>query len=342
MFTSVCPSLVRLRQLIASNVTDADLSDLSAHLDHCATCRCTLDQLVALSGVWPVPAETSKVIVPGPALDEVLSRLHHRATPTTSGTLPPDVPPEELLDQTGETATTSHPELPFLEPMDKPGYLGRLESYEVTRVLGYGGMGMVLLAFDPSLHRFVAIKILAAHLASHPAARHRFVREARAAAAINHEHVVAVHAVRFDGPLPFLTMEYVSGMSLQQRLDQTGALSVVEILRIGRQISLGLAAAHVQGLIHRDVKPANILLENSIERVKLTDFGLARAVDDASMTNSGVIVGTPLYMAPEQARNDSLDQRADLFSLGSILYVMCTGRSPFRAESSLAVLKPHL
>ena len=223
--------------------------------------------------------------------------------------------------------------------MDKPGYLGRLDEYEVTRVLGYGGMGMVLQAFDPSLHRFVALKVLAGHLANHPAARRRFVREARAAAAINHEHVVAVHAVHVDGPLPYLTMEYVSGVSLQQRLDQTGPLAVEEILRIGRQTALGLAAAHAQGLIHRDVKPANILLENGIERVKLTDFGLARAVDDAAMTNSGVIVGTPLYMAPEQAGNDTLDQRADLFSLGSILYAMCTGRPPFRAESSLAVLK---
>src|SRR6185436_1469643 len=101
----------------------------------------------------------------------------------------------------------------------------------------------------------------------------------------------------------------------------------------------GLAAAHARGLIHRDIKPANILLENGVERVKITDFGLARAVADASLTQSGVVAGTPQYMSPEQARGEAVDQRTDLFSLGSVLYAMCTGRPPFRADSNMAVLK---
>src|SRR3954470_30672 len=105
------------------------------------------------------------------------------------------------------------------------------------------------------------------------------------------------------------------------------------------QTASGLAAAHAQGLVHRDIKPANILLENGIERVKITDFGLARAVADASLTQSGVVAGTPPYMSPEQGRGEPVDQRADLFSLGSVLYAMCTGRPPFRADSSVAVLK---
>ena len=134
-------------------------------------------------------------------------------------------------------------------------------------------------------------------------------------------------------------MEYVPGRSLQDRLDQHGPLALPEVLRIGMQTAAGLAAAHAQGLVHRDVKPANILLENGVERVKLTDFGLARAAADAAMTQSGVVAGTPHYMAPEQARGEATDHRADLFSLGSTLYAMCTGHPPFRAETPLAVLR---
>jgi serine/threonine-protein kinase len=129
----------------------------------------------------------------------------------------------------------------------------------------------------------------------------------------------------------------VAGCSLQDRLDRQGPLEVKEILRIGMQVASGLAAAHDQGLVHRDIKPANILLENGVERVKITDFGLARTIDDASLTASGLIAGTPQYMAPEQARGESVDHRSDLFSLGSVLYAMCTGHSPFRAETFMAV-----
>ena len=199
-------------------------------------------------------------------------------------------------------------------------------------------MGIVLKAFDPSLHRFVAIKVMAAHLASSPANRQRFVREARAAAAISHEHVVTVHAVAEANNLPYLVMEYVRGISLQERLDRTGCLELKEILRIGMQIASGLAAAHSQGLVHRDIKPANILLENGVERVKITDFGLARAGADTSVTQHGVVAGTPQYMAPEQARSAALDHRADLFSLGSVLYALCTGQAPFRADTTVALL----
>jgi serine/threonine-protein kinase len=154
-----------------------------------------------------------------------------------------------------------------------------------------------------------------------------------------HEHVVSVFAVVETAGLPFLVMEYVPGRSLQDRLDAQGPLSLAEILRIGMQTAAGLAAAHAQGLVHRDVKPANILLENSVERVRLTDFGLARAAADAALTQSGVVAGTPNYMSPEQARAEATDYRADLFSLGSTLYAICTGHPPFRADSAVAVLR---
>jgi serine/threonine protein kinase len=230
-------------------------------------------------------------------------------------------------------------DLTFLEPSTSPGSLGRLGSYEVLEVIGRGGMGIVLRAFDPALHRPVAIKVLAAELALHGAARKRFAREAQAAAAVSHDHVVPVHAVNPDAVPPYLVMAYIPGESLQQRIDRSGPLELKEILRIGHQTAAGLAAAHAQGLVHRDIKPANIMLENGIERVRITDFGLARAVDDASVTRSGSVAGTPQYMAPEQAEGKVLDQRADLFALGSTLYAMCTGRAPFRASSGLAVLR---
>jgi serine/threonine-protein kinase len=229
--------------------------------------------------------------------------------------------------------------LDFLTPSDWPDSLGRLGSYEVKGVLGRGGMGVVLKAFDPALARNVAIKVLSATLATCGASRRRFLREAKAAAAVVHEHVVGVFAVVESVGLPFLVMEYVPGRTLQERLDKFGPLSLPEILRIGTQTAAGLAAAHAQGLVHRDVKPANILLENGVERVRLTDFGLARAAVDAALTHSGVVAGTPHYMAPEQANGEAVDHRADLFSLGSTLYAMCTGHPPFRAESPLVVLR---
>ena len=229
--------------------------------------------------------------------------------------------------------------LPALEPCDKPGCLGRLGLYEITEVLGRGGMGIVLRGHDIRLNRVVAIKVLSPQLASNPNAHRRFLREAQAAAAVSHPHVVTIHAVSEWNNAPYLVMEYVAGQSLQQKIDKQGALELREILRIGSQVAYGLAAAHAQGLIHRDVKPANILLENGVQRVKITDFGLARAADDVSCTQTGQIAGTPQYMSPEQAAGENIDHRSDLFSLGSVLYTMCTGTSGIPRDSALAVLR---
>ncbi len=228
--------------------------------------------------------------------------------------------------------------LRFLAPPTRPDSLGRIGHYEVLEVLGRGGFGIVFRAFDDVLQRVVAVKVLAPQMATTSPARKRFIREARSSAQIRHENVVQVHAVE-ELPLPFLVMEFVPGETLQQRLDRAGPLDVAEILRISRQLAEGLAAAHAQGLVHRDIKPSNVLIGGPNQHVKLTDFGLARAADDASISQSGIVAGTPMYMAPEQARGDTLDHRADLFSLGSVIYVMCAGRPPFRASGTLAVLK---
>ncbi|HUG66658.1 MAG TPA: serine/threonine-protein kinase, partial [Pirellulaceae bacterium] len=191
--------------------------------------------------------------------------------------------------------------LDFLQPSDKPGCLGTLGPYEVVELVGRGGMGLVLRAYDPKLNRVVAIKVMAPELAANAMAAKRFLREAQAAAAVSHDHVVTIYAINDVHRPPFIVMEFVDGQSVQEKIDCHGALALVEILRIGMQTAAGLAAAHKQGLVHRDIKPANILLENGVERVKLTDFGLARAVDDVSVTQTGQIAGTPQYMSPEQA-----------------------------------------
>ena len=220
-----------------------------------------------------------------------------------------------------------------------PDHLGRLGPYEVVDRVGRGGMGVVYKGHDAALNRYVAIKVLAPQWASDPAARRRFTREAQAAAAVSHPHVITIHAVGEWRGRPFLVMEFVTGVSLQQRIDEGGPVELKELLRIGVQVASGLAAAHAQGLIHRDIKPSNIMLENELARVKITDFGLARAVDDTRLTQYGTLAGTPAYMAPEQARGEPLDRRSDLFSLGSVLYAMATGRAAFRGESSVEVIR---
>lgn len=226
----------------------------------------------------------------------------------------------------------------FLDPSTKTDSIGSLGHYEILRVLGKGAFGIVFKAFDEKLHRVVAIKVMDPQLAATSPPRKRFLREARSAAAIKHENIVQVYSVE-EQPLPYMVIEYIDGLTLQEKLDGTGPLATNEVIFLGYQIASGLAAAHANGLIHRDIKPGNILLERGTQpKVKIADFGLARAADDASMTRTGLISGTPLYMSPEQALGKKLDHRSDLFSLGSVLYQMACGRVPFRAPTAIAVL----
>jgi eukaryotic-like serine/threonine-protein kinase len=324
---TACPQETRLRDLLDESLSPQEQTELTAHLEDCPACRRRLEGLAAGSESWVAARGLGR----GPAPDTAAPGLR-RAVESLAGQPSP-------VETQAEDTPTPPETLAFLSPAREPGHLGRLDHYEVLEVVGRGGMGVVLKAFDEQLHRVVAVKALAAQLAASATARQRFVREARAAAAVVHEHVVAIHSIEEGGPLPYLVMQYVGGMSLQQRLERDGIPGLHETLRIGLQVAAGLAAAHAQGLVHRDVKPANILLENGVQRIKLTDFGLARAADDASLTQSGVIAGTPLYMSPEQARGEAVDARSDLFSLGSVLYQLCTGRPPFRAGTPLAVLK---
>ena len=215
----------------------------------------------------------------------------------------------------------------------------KLGEYELYEVLGKGGMGVVTKGFDCKLRRVVAIKTLSPVFASHPQSRQRFLREAQAAAAVRHDNVVTIYSVNEDAESPFMVMECISGTSLQQCVDGPERLALNEIIRISMQIAAGLDAAHRIGLVHRDIKPANILLEGETRRVKITDFGLARVVSDVGLTQSGQVAGTPQFMSPEQAQGQVVDHRSDLFSLGTVMYSMCTAISPFHAETAVVVLR---
>jgi serine/threonine protein kinase len=230
----------------------------------------------------------------------------------------------------------------LLSPPQSPDELGRLGDYRILRVLGEGGMGMVFEAEDQRLGRRVAVKVMRPSVALSPTAKARFIREAKAAAAVEHDHVVHIHLIAEERGVPFLVMPYLKGESLDDRLKREGAIPVPEIIRIAREIAEGLAAAHDRGLIHRDIKPGNIWLETPSGRVKILDFGLARGVNtegpSSDITQSGAVVGTPAYMSPEQGRGQVVDARSDLFSLGGVMYRMGTGRTAFQGTDSMSVL----
>ena len=319
-----CPDVKRWQEHLTGTLPPGEQATLIRHLDTCESCQQTLENLV----VGPVWLDRTKQLVE----KEDHSRSSNLAEVLEGLKKLDDPPPTNATEP--ETQ-----DLGFLLPSQQPGHLGRLQHYEITAVLGRGGMGTVLKAIDEKLGRVVAIKVLSPLMASYPDSRRRFVREARAAAAVHHDNVVTIFAVEEAQGIPFLAMEFISGVSLQERLDRKPPLDVAQILRIGMQTAGGLAAAHAQGLIHRDIKPANLLLENGVERVKLTDFGLASSAGDTSLTREGIVVGTPEFMSPEQARGELIDHRADLFSLGSVLYAMCAGHPPFRANNPLATLR---
>ncbi len=285
---------------------------VTQHLEECPQCREQLEQAAADPSWWSCVENLSD--------DDLHSTL---GSPLVDG------PP-------ASSARRDFSDL--LDPPSHPELLGQLNQFEIERLIGQGGMGVVFKGFDRELHRTVAIKLMSPHLAHNATARKRFEREARAAAAVVHPNVIPIYGVSQSKDQPFIVMPLISGKSLQAHVEQHGPFETKDVVRIGMQIAAGLAAAHQQGLVHRDIKPANILLEQDVSRVVITDFGLARAADELAMTQTGWLAGTPHYMSPEQARGAAIDTRSDLFSLGGVLYFIATGREPFRADKPVAVL----
>ncbi len=251
---------------------------------------------------------------------------------------------ESLPSASEETAAAepvANSEMPQFAPPTVTGEIGRLGKYRIQKELGRGGMGAVYLAFDERLQRQIALKVMLPKFAANATAKDRFLREARAAAQISSDYVVNIHeADEIDGT-PYIALQLLQGYPLDEYLKKKGSPSLPQIIRIGREIAIGLAAAHKLGLVHRDIKPGNVWLEAPNGRVKILDFGLAKPVqgnESAELTAMGALVGTPAYMAPEQAQGESLDGRADLFSLGCVLYRLCTGKLPFDRPTLMSIL----
>jgi serine/threonine protein kinase len=231
-----------------------------------------------------------------------------------------------------------------------PGAFPQIDGYRVVEKIGEGGMGAVYLAEDKKLRRKVAIKTMRPELAANRADRDRFVREARAAAAVEHDYIVPIwHVGEAADHTPFIVMPFLRGEMLDSRLRREPMAPLWLLLKVAREVAAGLAAAHAEGLIHRDIKPGNIWLEGDpaaaepgrqVRLCKILDFGLARSVDrdDTQITSTGAVLGTPAYMAPEQARGEKVDHRADLFSLGVALFRTSTGHAPFRGADPMSVL----
>ncbi len=322
-----CPSAADLRGLVEGGSSDAENS-IVAHLDKCTSCQQSLEAIASGDS----------------SLTRTLMEQPDLIMPESNSAYWPALQKAEMAVTTGPSEKSrprSEVALNFLNPPADGSHLGSLNNFNIMRVVGRGGMGIVLQARDTCLERDVAIKVLDPELADDEMASQRFCREARAAASISHENVVAVHQVEHEESkdLAFLVMELITGESLEKRIEREGRLSLKDIISIGMQTAAGLAAAHEKNLIHRDIKPGNILLEKSGQRVKLTDFGLARAAEDVRLTRSGLVAGTPLYMSPEQATGEELDARSDLFSLGVVLYELAAGEPPFNGKTPLVVLK---
>jgi formylglycine-generating enzyme required for sulfatase activity len=343
-----------LRALSLGKLAEPELTRVSAHLGDCPACCRRIDQLVTedrlVARLQQGAAGREKVLV-GPAQRRAAVCALRRSHEARSATRKRDPEAGTVSEIANASAVQTHRDAPpstdlsdertrVLAPPERPDEIGRLGPYRILAVLAQGGMGVVFRGHDPALDRPVALKTMLPAMAAVPNARERFLREARAAAALKHPHVVTIFQVGEDRGVPFLAVEFLEGESLDARIRREGRLPLAEVLRIGRETALGLAAAHARGLVHRDVKPANLWLEGPTGQVKVLDFGLARALaDQAHLTQSGLVVGTPAYMAPEQAEGKPVDPRCDLFSLGCVLYQMCTGTLPFPGETTIAVLR---
>ncbi len=340
MKTETCPSLQALQQLLLGNLPLGERDALEEHVLNCDRCVANAetissdDDLTRLARqATPRPDGQSDVI------NALIGRIKKarkeaetlRLEETVAGQLPHETP--------FPTPSSSSQHLDFLAPPQADGELGRLGEYRILEVLGMGGMGVVLKAEDIRLKRVVALKTMKPSIASSRDAKSRFMREAQATAALEHDHIVPIYQVGEDRGVPFIAMQFLKGESLAKRLERVKKLSTSEVVRLGKEIALGLACAHEASMVHRDIKPDNVWLDEKTDRAKILDFGLVSAAsEDEGLTQFGTVLGTPKYMAPEQALAQPVDHRADLFSLGSVLYHVATGESPFAANNFTSTL----
>ncbi len=309
-----CPTTSQIVQLLRGQISGSRALELREHIHACSRCSQSLE-LLGEKGAADTSLATREAAEPAG-----VSSGNRDKKSTPSGTASPN-------------------QLAFLTPAISPDEIGWLAHYRVLKVLGEGGMGIVLHSEDTQLKRDVALKVIKSEFSHDQDTRQRFLREARAMAQVKSDHVVTVHQVGQDNEICYIAMELLEGEPLDSLLERQTKPTLSETLRIGREIAQALAAAHGKGLIHRDLKPENVWLEAPNGRVKLLDFGLARPhTMNIRLTTTGIVIGTPAYMAPEQARAETVDERTDLFGLGCLLYELITGRTPFYGETIPAIV----
>lgn len=326
-----------LSRYLDSTLSVDEQTVLECHLNECESCRSTIETLAADAEFWNAATEAldspNQLQIQRAITDLSLSALRSLTNDSetrVSGLNYGETPTESILNQTQLLQR-------WLDPSDRKESLGRIGKYEVLGVLGQGGMGLVLKAHDTELERMVAIKTLPHQVTSRTDARLRLAREARAAAGLRHPNIVSVFGLETWRDVPLIVMPLVEGGTLQQYAAKQ-RLATEQVLVVGLQIAEALSALHAEGIVHRDLKPSNILLQDQLNHVLLSDFGLARFDGDLAITHSDALAGTPFFMSPEQAQGKPIDARSDLFSFGSVLYWMCTGQYPFRGNSSYETL----
>lgn len=305
-----CPSEDALQQLLSGDLDNPGAWGTVEHVDRCGRCQAMVEHLA--TGQWDkglgIESLGDVVLPSDQRCDDVVAKL--------------------IRVIKGETFSDSANE--DMESLTVPD---RLEHYRIEGLLGHGGMGAVLKAWDTKLNRFVAIKQLRRILMCDEDLRQRILSEARAAAAINHPGVVPVYSVHDESDPSFFVMEYVEGGSLQHAMDQGRKFSLADSVAMAEQIAIAIDAAHQCGVVHCDIKPANVLLDEKTGTARLTDFGVSYAASIVESDRSGKYVGTPHYMSPEQCRDDAIDPRTDLFSLGVLLYRLLSASFPFEGDS---------
>ena len=342
MNPTTCPDRPTLELLLLGKIPGARGEELEQHLSQCHSCVAIAETIHGRDAItdaiqtgWQIQGDDedilAQVIERGKMLRSEVETSQFQET-VLSGE-------QQVVNAPAESCRAADEEIDFLAPPEQPDEIGRLGDYRVLDVLGVGGMGIVFRAEDPKLKRTVALKAMKPANAASKSAKDRFVREAQSAASISHDNIVHIYQVGEDRSIPFIAMQFLPGESLLSRLKREKRIEQPELLRIGREVAEGLAAAHEHGLIHRDIKPDNIWIEEKTHRAKILDFGLVRsASDEAGLTQSGMVLGTPRYMSPEQAQGEEVDHRGDLFSLGSVLYHLAGGKPPFGGKNVTTTL----
>ena len=334
---SDCPVQL-LQEFLAGETSDAESAELERHLDSCQLCRDRIERSAADPESWNRASQYLNTKADPPAITLAIESL-------LDGPMSFFLT-DEQSDQVSLKTIEDYLSR-WLAPAGPDGKLGRLGEYEITDIIGLGGMGLVLKANDETLDRSVAIKTLSHLVADSSKARRDFHREATLAASLRHPNLIQVHSVNTWQGVPYLVMPLYR-MTLHE-FCRNRHLTLKQILSISLQIASGLDSAHKQGLIHRDIKPSNILLDDEavvsgdhadlISSLVISDFGLARVSDNGAKTLTNGLAGTPQFMSPEQARGQRLDERSDIFSFGSLVYWLATGQSPFESENSYGTIR---